>query len=78
MGWRWHDVEIHPTRLIRLVTEGITRISHRTRKATYYLLRDRAEVKRALEDDSAETRFAAFQDPEAPKRPKELTIEERP
>lgn len=67
MGWRWDDVEIHPTRLIRLVTEGITRISHRTRKATYYLLRDRAEVKRALEDDSAETRFDAFQDPEAPR-----------
>ena len=49
IGWRWHDVEVHPTRLIRLVTNGISRISLRTRQATYYLLRDRAEIKRALE-----------------------------
>jgi hypothetical protein len=47
-GWQWHDVEAHPTKLIRLVTEGISRISLRTRQATVYLLRDREAVKRAL------------------------------
>ena len=47
-GWQWHDVETHPTKLIRLVTEGISRINLRTRQATYYLLRDRETVKRAL------------------------------
>lgn len=47
-GWQWHDVEIHPTKLIRLVTEGISRINLRTRQATSYLLRDREAVKRAL------------------------------
>ncbi len=47
-GWQWHDVETHPTKLIRLVTEGISRISLRTRQATVYLLRDRDAVKRAL------------------------------
>jgi len=47
-GWQWHDVETHPTKLIRLVTEGISRINLRTRQATSYLLRDREAVKRAL------------------------------
>jgi len=47
-GWQWHDVETHPTKLIRLVTEGISRISLRTRQATQYLLRDRDAVKRVL------------------------------
>ncbi len=47
-GWQWHDVETHPTKLIRLVTEGISRISLRTRQATYYLLRDRDVVKLVL------------------------------
>ena len=47
-GWHWHDVEIHPTKLIRLVTEGISKINLRTRQATSYLLRDREAVKCAL------------------------------
>ncbi len=47
-GWQWHDVETHPTKLIRLVTEGISRINLRTRQATYYVLRDRETIKRAL------------------------------
>ena len=58
MGWRWDDVEVHPTRLIRLVTNGISRINFRTRKATYYLLRNRAEVKWALEKNPTEQRPA--------------------
>ncbi len=48
MGWQWHDVETHPTKLIRLVTEGISKISFKTRQATYYILRDREALKRAL------------------------------
>jgi hypothetical protein len=48
-GWQWHDVETHPTKLIRLVTESISRISLRTRQATYYVLRDRSAVKRVLD-----------------------------
>lgn len=47
-GWQWSDVEMHPTRLMRLVTEGISRISLKTRQATRYVLRDREAVKRAL------------------------------
>ena len=47
-GWQWHDVEIHPTKLIRLVTEGISRINLRSRQATYYLLRDKDVVKLVL------------------------------
>lgn len=48
-GWRWHDVETHPTKLIRLVTDGIARVGLKTRGATYYLLRDREAIKRILE-----------------------------
>ncbi len=48
-GWQWHDVETHPTKLMRLVTEAISRINLRTRQATYYVLRDRISVKRVLE-----------------------------
>jgi hypothetical protein len=49
-GWQWHDVDTHPTKLIRLVTEGIAKISLRSRQATYYLLRERATVKKSLKE----------------------------
>ena len=48
-GWQWHDVETHPTKLIRLVTEGISRINLKTRQSTYYILRDRDAVKLVLD-----------------------------
>lgn len=51
-GWRWHDVETHPTKLIRLVTDGIARVGLKTRGATYYLLRDRDAVKQVFEQTS--------------------------
>jgi len=51
-GWQWHDVDTHPTKLIRLVTEGIAKISLRSRQATYYLLRERATVKKSLKEVS--------------------------
>ncbi len=47
-GWQWNDVETHPTKLIRLVTEGISKINLKTRQATHYVLRDRESVKRIL------------------------------
>ena len=47
-GWQWSDVETHPTKLIRLVTEGVSSISLKTRQATRYVLKDREAVKRAL------------------------------
>jgi len=48
-GWRWYDVETHPTKLIRLVTDGIARVGLKTRGATYYLLRDRDAVRKVFE-----------------------------
>ncbi len=39
---------MHPTRVLRLVIEGIARINLRTRRATYYLLKDPELVKRIL------------------------------
>ncbi len=53
-GWQWHDVETHPTKLLRLVTEGIARVTLKTRHATYYILKDRDTVKRYLADDPRE------------------------
>ena len=47
-GWQWHDVDTHPTKLIRLVTEGIARIRVKSRQATYYVLRERDVVKQTL------------------------------
>jgi hypothetical protein len=47
-GWQWHDVDTHPTKLIRLVTEGIAKISLRSRQATHYVLRERDLVKQTL------------------------------
>jgi CRISPR/Cas system-associated exonuclease Cas4 (RecB family) len=47
-GWQWSDVEVHPTKLMRLVIEGISKVSAKTRHSTYYLLRDKDAVKRAL------------------------------
>lgn len=47
-GWRWHDVEIHPTKLMRLVIEGIAKISARSRMGTYYLLKDSSTVRKVL------------------------------
>jgi hypothetical protein len=47
-GWQWNDVETHPTKLIKLVTEGVSSISLKTRQATRYVLKDREAVKRAL------------------------------
>ncbi len=47
-GWQWSDVEVHPTKLMRLVIEGISKVNVKTRHSTYYLLRDRNAVKKAL------------------------------
>jgi hypothetical protein len=47
-GWRWPDVEIHPTKLMRLVVEGISKISARSRTGTYYLLKDSSIVRKVL------------------------------
>lgn len=51
-GWQWHDVDTHPTKLIRLVTEGIARINLKSRQATYYVLRERDLVKQTLTERS--------------------------
>jgi len=47
-GWQWSDVEVHPTKLMRFVIEGISKVNVKTRHSTYYLLRDRNAVKKAL------------------------------
>ena len=48
-GWQWSDVEVHQTKLMRLVIEGISKINVKTRHSTHYLLRDKEAVKKALD-----------------------------
>ena len=48
-GWQWSDVDVHQTKLMRLVIEGIAVISLKTRHSTRYLLKDREAVKKALD-----------------------------
>jgi hypothetical protein len=47
-GWQWSDVEMHPTRVLKLVIEGIAKINMRTRRATHYLLKEPDIVKTVL------------------------------
>lgn len=47
-GWQWSDLEMHPTRVLKLVIEGLARINMRTRRATFYLLRDPGLVQSVL------------------------------
>ena len=47
-GWQWSDLEMHPTRVLKLVIEGLARINLRTRRATFYLLKDPELVKSVL------------------------------
>ena len=47
-GWQWSDLEMHPTRVLKLVIEGLAKINLRTRRATYYLLKDPEMVKLVL------------------------------
>jgi hypothetical protein len=51
-GWQWHDVQAHPTKLIRLVTEGIAKICWKTRNSTCYMLRDSDAVRKAIKRPS--------------------------
>jgi len=60
-GWQWHDVETHPSELTRLVTDEIAMVNLRTKRSTYYLLRDREAVKEALRTTAGQTVPAALQ-----------------
>ena len=50
-GWQWHDVQTHPTKIMRLVTEGIATISEKGRTASRYALSDWRAAKMALSGD---------------------------
>jgi len=64
-GWQWQDVETHPTKLIRLITEGIAYVNFKSRHASNYLLRDRGSVKEVLLEKTPQNqdRSAAKLDP---------------
>jgi hypothetical protein len=48
LGWQWFGVETNPSKLMRLVTEGIARVSFKSNSSTNYMLKERSEVKIAL------------------------------
>lgn len=48
LGWQWFGVETHPSKLMRLVTEGIARVNFKSNSSTNYMLKEKNEVKIAL------------------------------
>lgn len=48
LGWQWFSVETHPTKLMRLVTEGIARVAFKSNSSTNYMLKEKDEVRKAL------------------------------
>ena len=55
-GWQWSDFEVHPTKLMRLVIEGISKVNLKTRHSTHHLLRDRNAVKKTLNPPDSDQR----------------------
>lgn len=47
-GWEWYDVAGHPARLTKLVSEGVLKVTYKSRRYTHYKLTDCDAVRRAL------------------------------
>lgn len=47
-GWQWFDVETHPAKIVRLITSSIVKVNLKSSGSTYYLLKNRESVKRAI------------------------------
>ncbi|MHA1581981.1 MAG: hypothetical protein ACTSYM_05775 [Candidatus Baldrarchaeia archaeon] len=47
-GWEWHDVKAHPGKLTKLVSEGLVKVTYKSRRYTHYKLTDREAISRAL------------------------------
>jgi len=66
LGWAWYNVETHPSKLMRLVTEGIVRINFKSNSSTNYKLKDRDAVKKSLAGfDRANEKMKAKQEIES-------------
>ncbi len=50
LGWEWYHVRAYPAELMKLVREGIVRITYKSQRYTHYKLVDREAVKEALRD----------------------------
>lgn len=48
VGWGWYHVGALPAELMVLVREGIIEIRYKSNRYTYYRLRDRETIKKAL------------------------------
>jgi len=48
IGWQWHHVQAWPTELMKLVREGIIKITYKSRRYTHYRLVNRDLVKQSL------------------------------
>mgnify|MGYP000403801914 CR=1 FL=1 len=47
-GWEWHDVHAHPAKLTKLVSEGLVKVTYKSRRYTHYRLVDKDAIKKAL------------------------------
>jgi len=50
LGWTWYDVETHPAKLIKLVTESIAKVNFKSNSSTCYLLKDRETTRKSLNE----------------------------
>jgi len=52
LGWEWHDVGAHPGRLTKLVSEGVVKVSYKSRRFTNYRLVDLDLIERVLKESA--------------------------
>lgn len=48
-GWEWHHAQAHPGKLTKLVSEGIVKVTYKSRRYTHYKLADKEEITEALQ-----------------------------
>jgi len=56
VGWEWSDVSLHPSIIMRLITNGFVNIPYKSHSHTYYKLTDKGRLvaEQSLEEPSTE------------------------
>jgi len=50
LGWTWYEVQAPPAMINKLVTDGLLIVNFKSNSSTNYLIADREQVKRLLEE----------------------------
>jgi Holliday junction DNA helicase RuvB len=49
LEWEWYEIQTHPSKINKLITNGFIEVVYKTNRATYYKLADQDSVKLAVE-----------------------------